>query len=137
MVLHYYNSLNIINTDGGDKMTTLYDKLGGESAIETAVDRFYDKVLADETVNHFFTNTDMTKQRQHQTKFLSYALGGPHQYSGLSMEKAHENMNIQPEHFNAIANHLKATLEELNVSDDDIEQVMEKVATLAPNIMYK
>lgn len=56
--------------------TTLYDKLGGEEAITAVVDYFYELVLADETVNHFFNNTDMEKQRKHQAKFFSFALGG-------------------------------------------------------------
>ncbi|UCZ54070.1 group 1 truncated hemoglobin [Bacillus shivajii] len=118
-------------------MATLYERLGGKEAIETAVDMFYKKVLEDETVNSFFTETDMEKQRDHQTKFLTFALGGPNQYSGTSMEKAHEGMNIQPEHFKAIATHLENTLRELDVQDEDIQQVMEKIAGLAPSILNK
>jgi truncated hemoglobin YjbI len=33
--------------------TTLYDKLGGQQAIEQVVDDFYKLVLADDSVNHF------------------------------------------------------------------------------------
>ena len=76
----------------------------------------HDLVLKDETVNHFFQNTDMEKQRQHQTKFISFALGGPKQYSGKSMAKAHEGMNLQPEHFQAIATHLHDALAHFGVS---------------------
>lgn len=38
---------------------TLYEKLGGKANIETAVVKFYEKVLKDERVKHFFKNTDM------------------------------------------------------------------------------
>ncbi|WP_096200998.1 group I truncated hemoglobin [Bacillus sp. FJAT-45350] len=116
---------------------SLYEKLGGEPAITKAVEIFYTKVLADDTVNHFFTNTDMDKQRDHQAKFLSFALGGPNNYGGQSMAKAHEGMNIQPEHFNAIATHLTTTLQELNVDQSDIDVVINKVGSLAPDIMHK
>jgi hemoglobin len=44
-------------------MTSLYERIGGKEAVEAAVDRFYEKVLADPSINHFFTNTDMTRQR--------------------------------------------------------------------------
>ena len=37
----------------------LIDKLGGEENVNKAVVRFYEQVLADPTVNHFFKNTDM------------------------------------------------------------------------------
>ncbi|OIJ15535.1 group 1 truncated hemoglobin [Anaerobacillus arseniciselenatis] len=117
---------------------TLYEKLGGEEAIAKVVDYFYSElVLKDPTVQHFFENTDMEKQRQHQTKFISFALGGPNQYSGTSMAKAHEGMNIQPEHFNAIAKHLGNALAHFGVQERDIEQALAKVASLKDDILYK
>ncbi|RXT07044.1 group 1 truncated hemoglobin [Ammoniphilus sp. CFH 90114] len=120
-------------------MTTqnLYEKLGGEATIAKVVDYFYELVLADETVNHFFKNTDMDKQRKHQTKFISFALGGPNQYTGMSMAKAHEGMNIQPEHFNAIATHLTNALVHFGVSQEDIDTAITKVASLKEDVLYK
>ncbi|WP_147533166.1 group I truncated hemoglobin [Bacillus marasmi] len=116
----------------------LYEKLGGEQAVSKVVDYFYDElVLKDETVNGFFENTDMDKQRSHQTKFISFALGGPNQYSGQSMAKAHEGMNLHPEHFNAIANHLHKALAHHGVSEADIDQALSKVASLREDILYK
>lgn len=117
---------------------TLYEKLGGEDTIAKVVDYFYSElVLKDESVNHFFKNTDMEKQRRHQTKFISFALGGPNQYSGQSMAKAHEGMNIQPEHFNAIAKHLHDALAHFGVEESDIETALNKVASLKDDIIYK
>ncbi|WP_394231377.1 group 1 truncated hemoglobin [Niallia oryzisoli] len=117
---------------------SLYEKVGGEAAIEKVVDYFYNElVLKDETVNHFFENTDMEKQRRHQSKFISFALGGPNQYSGKSMAKAHEGMNLQPEHFQAIANHLHDALAHFGVEESDIDAALTKVATLKDDIIYK
>ncbi|MFC0471606.1 group 1 truncated hemoglobin [Halalkalibacter kiskunsagensis] len=117
---------------------TLYEKIGGEEAIAKVVDYFYSElVLKDETVNHFFKNTDMEKQRRHQTKFISFALGGPNQYSGKGMAKAHEGMNIQPDHFNAIAKHLHDALAHFGVKEADIDTALTKVASLREDILYK
>lgn len=117
---------------------TLYEKVGGEEAIAKVVDYFYSElVLKDETVNQFFKNTDMEKQRRHQTKFISFALGGPNQYSGQSMAKAHQGMNLQPEHFNAIAKHLHDALAHFGVSEADIDTALTKVASLRDDILYK
>lgn len=79
----------------------------------------------------------MEKQRLHQTKFISFALGGPNQYSGNSMAKAHEGMNLQPEHFNAIAKHLHDALAHFGVSEADIDTALTKVASLRDDILYK
>ncbi|MBT2757163.1 group 1 truncated hemoglobin [Mesobacillus foraminis] len=117
---------------------SLYEKVGGEEAIAKVVDYFYDElVLKDPTVNQFFKDTDMEKQRRHQTKFISFALGGPNQYSGNSMAKAHQGMNIQPEHFVAIVRHLHKALAHFGISENDIDQALTKVATLRDDIMYK
>lgn len=107
--------------------TTLYEQLGGQQAIERVVDNFYKRVLADDTVNHFFAHTDMEKQRHHQSAFISYALGGPNHYTGRSMEKAHTGLNLQPEHFDAIALHLGEALSEHGVSQEDINSVLAHV----------
>ncbi|PWK14484.1 group I truncated hemoglobin [Tumebacillus permanentifrigoris] len=116
---------------------SLYEKLGGEESISAVVENFYTRVLADDIVNKYFANTDMDKQRRHQSAFISFALGGPKQYSGKSMEKAHEGMNLQPEHFNAIATHLSAALADFNVPQEDIDAVINKIATLKDAVLYK
>lgn len=117
--------------------TSLYEQLGGEEAIEKVVDEFYNRVLADDTVNHFFAHTDMKKQRRHQTAFISYALGASNKYTGRSMEKAHEGLNLQPEHFDAIAQHLGEALTVYGVSPENINTVLERVSTLKEAVLYK
>lgn len=116
--------------------TTLYEKLGGKPAVEQVVDDFYKLVLADDTVSHFFSHTDMQKQRRHQTAFISFALGGP-QYTGRSMEKAHGGLNLQPEHFDAIATHLSEALTMHHVPQEDINTILERVSTLKEAVLYK
>ena len=117
---------------------TLYEKLGGETAITAVVDYFYNElVLKDDKVKHYFSNTDMEKQIRHQTKFISFALGGPKQYTGKSMEKAHEGMDIQPDEFAAIAGHLSAALRHFSVEEAVIEKAISKVATLQDAVVGK
>src|SRR4051794_15309093 len=108
---------------------TLFEKLGGQDTIDKVVISFYVKVLADPVVNKFFEHTDMEKQRRHQAAFIAFALGSGREYTGKSMSKAHEGMNLQQEHYDAIVRHLAATLEEFGVSSDDIHTVAEKIGT--------
>lgn len=116
---------------------SLYEKLGGTDTIAKVVDRFYELILADPTVSHFFEGTDMEKQKRHQTAFISFALGSGRNYSGKSMAKAHEGMNLQPEHFQAIVNHLTQTLREFQVSDADLKTIIATVGSLRDDILYK
>ncbi|MEQ9552259.1 MAG: group 1 truncated hemoglobin [Coleofasciculus sp. G3-WIS-01] len=116
---------------------TLYEKLGGQPVVAQIVDDFYKRVLADDIVNDFFAHTDMEKQRRHQTAFVSHALGGPNQYSGRSMEKAHAGLDLQAEHFEAIANHLAESLAEYGLTQEEINSVLERISTLKEAILHK
>lgn len=104
---------------------TLYEKLGGEAAVNAAVDIFYRKVLADYRINRFFDNSDMEKQVAKQRAFLTMAFGGPNNYTGTDMRTAHARlvkMGLNASHFDAVMEHLGATLTELNVPADLIAQ---------------
>lgn len=103
-------------------MTTLFEKLGGAETVDLAVDKFYERVLADDRVKRFFVNTDMEQQRSHQKAFLTYAFGSSGEYNGRYMRAAHQemvaNQGLAGEHFDAITEDLLATLEDMGVSED-------------------
>jgi hemoglobin len=46
-------------------------------------------MLADPITAPFFENTDMNKQRQTQKAFIIMVTGGPNNYHGMDMKKAH------------------------------------------------
>jgi len=106
-------------------MSNLYEKIGGAGAVNAAVDIFYRKVLKDDRIKHFFDNVDMDKQSAKQKAFLTMAFGGPHNYSGADMRKGHAHLvarGLNDSHFDAVMEHLGATLKELKVPDELIGQ---------------
>ena len=105
---------------------TLYEQLGGQPAVDAAVDIFYRKVLTDDRISRFFDGVDMDKQRSKQKAFLTMAFGGPHNYSGQDMRNGHARlvkMGLNDTHFDAVVELLGATLSELGVAGDLIAQV--------------
>ncbi len=107
--------------------TSLYESLGGEAAVDAAVDIFYRKVLMDDHISGFFEDVDMDRQAAKQKAFLTYAFGGPNHYSGKEMRAAHAHLvtrGLDETHFNAVANHLRETLEELKAPESLISQVL-------------
>ncbi|MGR9051947.1 MAG: group I truncated hemoglobin [Gammaproteobacteria bacterium] len=109
-----------------DNSATLFEQLGGESAVDAAVDIFYRRVLADYRINRFFDNVDMERQAAKHKAFLTMAFGGPNAYSGTDMRNAHATlvkMGLNDSHFDAVMEHLSGTLQELNVPNSLIEQV--------------
>jgi len=100
---------------------SVYDRIGGEAAVNAAVDVFYRKVLADDRINQFFEGVDMDKQAGKQKAFLTMALGGPHNYTGKDMRDGHAHLvarGLNDSHFDAVMENLGATLSELGVPAD-------------------
>lgn len=106
---------------------SLYERIGGAPAVEAAVDVFYRRVLADPHISHFFDDTDMDAQRSKQKAFLTMAFGGPNEYTGKDLSDAHRDLvrrGMNDSHFDAVAGHLQATLEELGVPEAETGEVM-------------
>ena len=104
---------------------SLYDQLGGEAAVNAAVDIFYRKVLSDYRINRFFDGTDMEAQIIKQKAFFTMAFGGPNNYTGTDLRNAHARlvkMGLNNDHFNIVMEHLGATMKELNVPAELIAQ---------------
>ncbi len=103
---------------------SLYLQLGGRDVVEQAVDSFYDRVLADSSLKHFFAQVDAKWLRGKQRDFLSYACGGPVTYDGDNLREAHRHLDLKQEHFDAVVEHLRATLEELGIASHLVQEVV-------------
>ena len=104
---------------------SLFTEIGGEGAVNAAVDIFYRKVLKDDRINRFFAGVDMEKQAAKQKAFLTMAFGGPHNYTGEDMRRGHAHLvaqGLNDSHFDAVMEHIGATLTELNVPANLIAQ---------------
>jgi hemoglobin len=119
-------------------MSSLYEELGGQPAVDAAVDIFYRHILADERVNHWFENIDMEKQIAKQKAFMTMAFGGPHNYTGADMRQAHRPLvarGLNDDHFNAIAENLQKALAELDVPQEKIDKVLALVETTRNDVL--
>lgn len=119
---------------------SLYEQLGGEPAINAAVDLFYKKVLADDRVNGFFEGVDMARQASMQKNFLTFAFGGPNHYEGKDLKAAHAHLvvkGLNDTHFDIIVEHLGATLKELGVKDELIQQAAAVANSVRNDVLGK
>jgi len=119
---------------------SLFDKIGGEAAVNAAVDIFYRKVLADDRISRFFDGVDMEKQAAKQKGFLTMAFGGPNNYSGKDMREGHAHLvakGLNDSHFDAVVENLGATLKELGVTDELIGEVAAIAETTRNDVLGK
>ncbi len=113
--------------DDNVEAKSLYDQIGGEKAIDAAINIFYRKVLSDQHICRFFHYTDMVPQITKQKAFLTYLFGGPVHYTGKDMRNAHAlfvKMGLDDSHFDAVVGHLSTTFKELNVPTHLINQAL-------------
>jgi hemoglobin len=117
----------------------LYERLGGQAAIMAAVDLFYQKVLADELTRPFFESLDMAAQTKKQIAFMTWAFGGPTEYRGRDLTLAHANLvknkGLSDVHFDAVAKHLDATLRELGVAQELIQEALGIVGSTREKVL--
>lgn len=120
--------------------TSLYERIGGEAAVQATVDKLYEKILADRLLSPFFEHIDMKRLRNSQTAFVTFAFGGPNHYSGRGMRNAHAKAvesGLSDAHFDAVAGHLTAAMAELGVSRPLIDEAIAIVATTRDDVLNR
>ena len=116
---------------------SIYDAIGGETALAAVVDDLYERVTGDPELAGFFAGTNMAKLKGRQVEFFAAALGGPHTYTGATMREAHRGRGIGQEHFDLVAGHLIAALSAAHVPGETINHITGLLGPLAPEIVSK
>jgi hemoglobin len=124
----------------GMVMNNLFERIGGEAAVDKAVDIFYRKVLLDERVNGFFDGVDMDEQINKQKGFLTMAFGGANNYTGKDMREGHKHLverGLNDSHVDAIVELLGTTLQELGVAASDIQEVADIANSVRNDVLNR
>jgi hemoglobin len=116
-------------------MTTIYEAIGGGDAVSAAVDQFYHRVLADPCLAPYFDGVDVAEIKRHQRAFIAAAVGGPEVYRGRSMTDAHAHLNVTPDDFDTVVDHLVATLASLGVPEAAINEIGGRLAPLKSDVV--
>jgi hemoglobin len=114
---------------------TLFEKYGGFSSISEIVRSFYRDVIESPRLRPYFENIDMATLIDHQTKFMSHALGGPATYNGRSLSVAHKDLNITQVAFDEVAEILQDVLENAGMEADDVATVMSVIGQTMDDIV--
>lgn len=119
------------------KNATLFERLGGDAAINAVVDEFYGRVLCDNNLKKFFSHIDITNQATHQKNFLKSLTSGT-EYKGRGLYLAHSDLidylGLNQEHFNAVIGHLVNTLIHFDVPNELIGEVAGVVPSLRQGV---
>ena len=113
---------------------SIYTQIGCAEAIETVVEDFYARVLADPELAGFFTGTNMARLKGKQAEFFCAALGGPEPYSGAPMRQVHQGRGITRRDFDLVAVHLTDSLVAAGVPAPLVNEIITTIAPLSSEI---
>jgi len=119
---------------------SLYERLGGQPAMEAVANGLVDRILADNRVNKWFAHAGSTPENKAAykaklTAFICKSVGGPCNYTGRDMVTAHKGRDVTNEAFNAVAEDLTAVLDQLKVPAAEKGEVLQLIGTLRTSIV--
>jgi len=116
---------------------SLYDRLGGKTAITAVVDEFVARVAADKRINAFFAHTDIAHLKMELVNQICEASGGPCKYTGKNMKEAHRGMGVSGADFSALVEDLVGALDKFKVGKTEKDQLLGVLGPMQKDIVEK
>lgn len=116
------------------EISRLYDRIGGEEAIEAVVFDFYRRVFADPELSPFFTEISVERLGVMQREFFAAALDGPVRYTGRPLNQVHADLGITTRHLTRFLDHLMAALADRGVTEADRYEIHSRINTYSDEI---
>lgn len=114
---------------------SLYDRLGGESAIKAVIEDFVGRCAGDSRINPKFARTDVPRLKAMLVEQVAEATGGPIRYSGRSMPETHLGMQVTAGEFDALVEDLVATLNQFGVPGAEQAELLGVLGPLRGDIV--
>jgi hemoglobin len=117
---------------------SLYERLGSYDGITAFVNNLLDRVKADSQLRRFWDHrgTDrLEKEKQLLIDYLCTNAGGQVHYTGRDMKVSHKGMNISESDWQIFLQHAGATMQALNVPEQEQIDVSEFVTSLKNDIV--
>jgi hemoglobin len=108
----------------------LYQRIGCAGGLLWLVNTLYLRVLADPLLMSYFKHLDDQDRqwlRWHMLTLLAVATGGPTKYAGRDLHDAHADLHITEDPFDRVVGHLQATLQELEIQQQDQQAILAAV----------
>src|SRR5207249_5724644 len=117
---------------------TLYERLGGYSAIAAVADDLLPGLRADPQLGRFWAHRGedgIMREKQLLIDFLCASAGGPMYYRGGDMVITHRGMRISESDWSVFLGHAAATLAKFKVPEAEARDVVAFVQSLKKEIV--
>ncbi len=131
------NSLGAPSAGTAATEKSLYDRLGGKTAITAVVDDFVGRVAADTRINGKFANANIPRLKSMLVDQICQASGGPCTYTGRDMKSTHAGMGVSSSDFDALVGDLVATLSKFKVPEREKNELLGALGPMKGDIVEK
>jgi hemoglobin len=119
---------------------SLFDRIGGEAAVEAAANLFYEKFLTYDEIKPFFKHISIPNQRNKIRAFFTQALGGPCEYTAYDLRHAHApllNLGLNDDHVDLFIQLMRETLIELHIPKELVEEFVEVAESFRNDVLCR
>lgn len=116
---------------------SLYQRLGGEPAMQAIATEVLDLSAADPQTSRSLRKVNMPRLKQLLAEQLCMLSGGPCRYSGDSMRESHAGLGISEAEFYGMVEHLRAVLDARGVAQADKNALLAILAPMKRDIVEK
>lgn len=110
---------------------------GGYAGLGKITHDFVERVQKNPRIASFFKEADIERLEAMLTDQFCDVLGGGCKYAGKSMKDAHTNMKVRTADFNALAEDLQDALTAANVSTNQQNKLIAKLAPMHRDVVEK
>ena len=117
---------------------SLYERLGGYDGIAAFADDLLQRLQGDPQLGRFWQNRGddgIEREQQLLVEYLCSNAGGPMYYTGRDMKTSHVGMKISESDWSVFFGHAGATLQALQVPQQECDDVVAFVLSLKDDIV--
>ena len=117
---------------------SLYERLGGYDGITAFTNNLLPRLQADSQLGRFWQNRGddgIAREKQLLIDFLCSSADGPMYYTGRDMKTSHKGMKISESDWSVFLQHAGATMEVLQVPQQECDEIAAFVLSLKDDIV--
>lgn len=115
---------------------TLYQRLGGQTVVETFVSRTIDRSSTDERIKRSFDGIKLAPIKASIVQQICSISGGGCKYEGETMAKSHADAKIQPREFDALVDILREEMDRAGVDAGAKNDLLKLLAPMKRDIVH-
>ena len=113
----------------------LYQSLGGQRGLNSLMDDFMLRLLADPRMNPFFKDVDQAHVKAQLVAQFCEVAGGPCKLNGPDMKKVHSGFDINKANFNALVEVLQQSMDAQGIAFTAQNRLLAQLAPMHRDII--